>query len=295
MKKNLFFTAIFVATMLMFTNAQVGINTTEPNSAAVLDIVAPNSDKGILIPRISEADRDAKLGDNDPETAWPATGNNPDLKGGTLIFNTDANAFQYWDATNLIWRQLFVATSSEAGNDGVVKINSGAGGIKPVVTISGSGNTYGPAAQILFTTPLMFAAHPTTSWPETTPDYDNETVDKTPYIYIGSTPATQRFRENEVMGQVHIWRLIARITAGNNSSGSVVAIFRNPDSGFEVSSIALVPSGSAGLAKYVTFYFYTIADEQSITPGRGYQLFVQSDESVTLEVDSFTRVSLFKD
>ena len=272
--------------LFAFANSQVGINTTTPNGATVLDI---NSNiKGILIPKLTDSERNTNLADNDPLTVPPIGVVNAALTTGTLIFNTTQNRFEFWDGT--VWRQLFVATSSAAGNDGVVKINSG-NGVKPTVTLSAAGNTYGTPKQIIYNTPLIFAPSPTTSWPETTVPFPGITSN----IYIGATPATQRWRENEINGQVHIWRLIATVTAGSNSSGSVKATFRNPDSLFEVNSIALLPSGSSGLPKSLTFYFYTIADPDSLGPNRGYQLFVEADQTATFQVENFTRVSLFKD
>ncbi len=264
--------------------AQVGINTTTPNGASVLDIVS--NQKGILIPRLSDADRNANLADNDPLTVPPAGVVNPNLTSGTLIFNTTSNTFQYWDGTS--WRQLFVTTSSQAGNDGVVKVNSGNANVKPSINLTASGSGYGPKQQVLYATPLVFAPSPTTSWPETTVPFPGVTAN----IY---TSASGKWRENEIYGQVHIWRLIANVTPGSNSSGSVKATFRNPDSGFEVTSIQLLPSGSSGVGNLLTFYFFTIADAASLDPGRGYQLFMESDTNCNVLVDSFTRVSLFKD
>lgn len=264
--------------------AQVGINTTTPNGAAVLDIIS--NQKGILIPRLSDADRNTNLADNDPFTVPPAGVANPSLTSGTLIFNTTSNTFQYWDGT--VWRQLFVTTSSQAGNDGVVKVNSGNANVKPSINLSASGSGYGPKQQVLYATPLVFAASPTTSWPETTVPFPGVTSN----IYIS---ATGKWRENEIYGQVHIWRLIANVTPGSNSSSSVKATFRNPDSGFEVTSIQFLPSGSSGVGNLLTFYFYTIADAASLDPGRGYQLFLESDSNSNALIDSFTRVSLFKD
>lgn len=264
--------------------AQVGINTTTPNGATVLDIIS--NQKGILIPRLSDADRNTNLADNDPLTVPPAGVVNPSLTNGTLIFNTTSNTFQYWDGT--VWRQLFVTTSSQAGNDGVVKVNSGNANVKPSINLSASGSGYGPKQQVLYATPLVFAASPTTSWPETTVPFPGVTSN----IYIS---ATGKWRENEIYGQVHIWRLIANVTPGSNSSSSVKATFRNPDSGFEVTSIQFLPSGSSGVGNLLTFYFYTIADAASLDPGRGYQLFLESDSNSNALIDSFTRVSLFKD
>jgi hypothetical protein len=51
-----------------------------------LDITS--SQKGILIPRLSDAQRDASLADNDPSTVPPAGVVNSNLTAGTLIFNT---------------------------------------------------------------------------------------------------------------------------------------------------------------------------------------------------------------
>lgn len=282
-KLNLLWSILFFSIFF----SQVGINTVLPNGATVLDITS--NAKGILIPRLTETERNTSLADNDVATVPPAGVVNANLAAGTLIYNATANRFEFWDG--LVWRQLFVATSSQAGNDGVVKINSGNAGAKPTVTLTASGNTYGTPQQIVYATPMVFAPSPTTSWPETTVPFPG----LTPNIYIGATNATQRWRENEINGQVHIWRLIATVTASSNSSGSVKATFKNPDSGFEINSISILPSGSSGLAKTLTFYFYTIADPASLDPGKGYQMFAESDMGCSFVVESFTRVSLFKD
>lgn len=274
--------------LLSYTaNAQVGINTTTPNNATVLDITS--NEKGILIPRLTTSQRDTNLADNNPLTVPPAGIANSALSPGTLIFNTTENRFEFWDGT--VWRQLFVATSSVAGNDGVVKINSSNGGAKPTLTLSANGNKYGTAKQIVYTTPLVFAPSPTTSWPETTVPFPGVTSN----IYIGTDDATKRWRENPINGQVHIWRVIANVTPGANSSGSVKMTFKNPDSNFEITSIGYLPGGSSGDGNILTFYFYTIADQESLNANRGYQLSAQADVACTVVVESFTRVSLFKD
>lgn len=284
MKKIIFFTVILGC---LQTSAQVGINTSNSNNATVLDIVS--NSKGILIPRLSASERNVSLADNDSSTTPPNGVANLSLTTGTLIYNTTDNRFEFWDG--VLWRQLFVPTSSAAGNDGIVKINSGAGGVKPNINLTPNGNSYGTPQQILYTIPLVFASSPTTSWPETTIPFPGITSN----IYIGTNASTQRWRENEIYGQVHIWRLIATVTSNSNSSGSLKATLKNPNSGFEINSISLLPSGSSGLPKVLTFYFYTIADGESLAPNRGYQLFIESDMTCTFLVESFTRISLFKD
>ncbi len=205
-----------------FVYAQVGIDTTTPNGATVLDIVS--NQKGILIPRLTDTDRDTYLADNNASTVPPAGVMNANLTAGTLIFNTTTNNFQYWDGT--LWRQLFVPTSSQAGNDGVVKVNSGNANVKPSFSLSAAGSGYGARQQVTYTVPLVFAASPTTSWPETTVPFPGVTAN----IY---TAATGKWRENEIHGQVHIWRLIANITPGSNSSGSVKATLKTPIPGLK--------------------------------------------------------------
>lgn len=75
MKKNI----ILIMNMLFiaYSYSQVGIGTTTPDGSASLDISSTNS--GLLIPRLNDAQRDAI---NNPAT-------------GLLIFNTNANTFQY--------------------------------------------------------------------------------------------------------------------------------------------------------------------------------------------------------
>ena len=70
---------------------QVGINTEDPDIKSILEIVS--SDKGILIPRMTEAERDA---------IQPNTLNQQSL----LIFNTDEDCFNYWHKIDLEWKSI---------------------------------------------------------------------------------------------------------------------------------------------------------------------------------------------
>lgn len=280
--------AVFLNIGIKSQTGAVGINTSTPNKATVLDITS--NKKGILIPRLSDTERDTNLADNDIATKPPLGVVNQSLTSGTLIFNTTTNAFQYWDGE--LWRQLFVTKNSTRGNDGVVKINSGGSAeIKPVYNLTASGSGYGTDQQILYSTPLNFAPSPTTNWPENTVPYPGTTSS---IYYTGTTDAAQRWKENPVEGQVHVWRLIASVDPGANSSGSVRSTLLNPDSGFKVTSVQEVPKGS-GSGNIVTMYFYTIADANSIAPGKGYQIFIQADFTCKLTIESLTRISLFKD
>ena len=66
-------------------HAQVGIGTTSPDASAVLDIQSSSNDKGILIPRMTQAQRNA--------ISSPAT--------GLMIFQTDGNVgFYFYDGSS---------------------------------------------------------------------------------------------------------------------------------------------------------------------------------------------------
>lgn len=70
-------------------NAQVGIGNEFPDPQTMLDITSPKNNKGILIPRLSQKQRDSI------DTAVS--------KNGLLIFNTTENCFNYWNKIEARW------------------------------------------------------------------------------------------------------------------------------------------------------------------------------------------------
>lgn len=74
-------------------NGAVGINTTSPNPNSVLDVISANNNKGILIPRLTEAQRDA------------ITINKPQDDGLT-IYNTTEDCFNYWSLADDEWKSV---------------------------------------------------------------------------------------------------------------------------------------------------------------------------------------------
>ena len=101
MKRYLFLTVIIISSVSL---AQVGIGTTTPNSSAALDITS--TDSGILIPRMTEAQRTAIL--------TPAT--------GLLVYQTD-NTTGFWFYNGSGWANLSVggATGEFQSIGGVVQ------------------------------------------------------------------------------------------------------------------------------------------------------------------------------
>ncbi|GEN66534.1 hypothetical protein [Chryseobacterium rhizosphaerae] len=74
-------------------NGAVGINTTAPNANSVLDVVSGNNNKGMLIPRLTEAQRDAII-------------INKPTDDGLTIYNTTEDCFNYWSLTDNEWKSV---------------------------------------------------------------------------------------------------------------------------------------------------------------------------------------------
>lgn len=67
-------------------NGSIGIGTETPNSNAVLELVSPGNNQGLLVPRLTTAQR----------TNTDFTSNLSNLENGLLVFDTDQNAFFFW-------------------------------------------------------------------------------------------------------------------------------------------------------------------------------------------------------
>ncbi len=104
----------------MFANAQnnVGIGTNAPNSSSILDLSA--TDKGLLVPRVTQAQRQA--------IASPAT--------GLLVFDITVNCFFYYDGAT--WLSL----CNQPGIQGPTG-DTGAQGIQGVTGATGDTGTQG--------------------------------------------------------------------------------------------------------------------------------------------------------
>lgn len=114
MKKALLILLLFASTSRLFAQNNVGIGTTTPNGSAILDI--SSSTKGLLIPRMTTAERNA--------IATPAT--------GLMVFDKTTNTFWFYNGN--AWTEMSGSGSSpwiSNGND-IYNINSGNTGIGTV-------------------------------------------------------------------------------------------------------------------------------------------------------------------
>ena len=124
---------ITLIAFVLFTTlgyAQVGINTNNPDPSSALEIESNNA--GILIPRLTETQRDA--------ISAPAT--------GLMIYQTDQTAgFYYYDGSD--WTKIdgvagpagVAGSPGPAGNDG----SQGIQGATGAVGATGSAGSPGPA------------------------------------------------------------------------------------------------------------------------------------------------------
>lgn len=100
MKKLLLLLSFTSATLVAsYAQNSVGIGTTTPDPNAVLDLQSPTSDQGILVPRLTTAQRTGM--------ALAAAQN------GLLVYDADLSSFYYWDGAALGWTQLGGGTDAD--------------------------------------------------------------------------------------------------------------------------------------------------------------------------------------
>jgi len=134
--KKITFVIVFVVISLS-SFAQVGINTTAPDSSAVLDLNANN--KGLLIPTMTTTQREAM------QASPPTTG----LADGLLVFDTGYKRFYFWD-TNVSrwvvlnnWRKEYTSNASDDEHVSIVLENNsnvGIGQTSPSSKLTVNGN-----------------------------------------------------------------------------------------------------------------------------------------------------------
>lgn len=98
--------AIFILISLFghqqaWSQNNVGIGTREPNNNAVLQLVAPEGDQGLMIPALTTAEREA--------TAF--TSRLSATENGLMVFDTDLGAFFYW--MNDQWQEIFSGNTAQ--------------------------------------------------------------------------------------------------------------------------------------------------------------------------------------
>lgn len=197
---------------------------------------------------------------------------------GMLKFDTATNTMQYYDGS--AW-QIIASNALFTKNEGVVRVNSGGAGS---VTSFGSSSNHTTPNQwytVTYTSPFTYGI---AAWPE---NITNPT-DASIYNFT-----LNRFIENSIVNQTHIWRVTLSYTKDNNVYSQQIDVsLYNPVSGFRTSSVGTIASGRT--SGTMTLYLVTVADANSI--GTGYQLqWSCSDDLSKLTIDNVTRISNYKD
>ena len=85
--KLLFFGLILLSQFRVFSQTSVGVNTTTPNKNAVLDLISPGSNQGLLVPRLTTSQR----------TASTFQGTLTADENGLLVYDLSLNNFYFWN------------------------------------------------------------------------------------------------------------------------------------------------------------------------------------------------------
>ncbi len=106
-------TLVCVLALYSIGYSQVGYNNPNPDPSSVVDI--QSNDKGLLIPRMTSAERGAMAISSVP----PAE--------GLLVFDTDLNRLFYWDDDVNAWRAVNFADVEQLGGREVVRVEGDLG------------------------------------------------------------------------------------------------------------------------------------------------------------------------
>lgn len=100
---------LLVLPILASAQTSVGINTATPNQNAVLELVSPGSNQGMLVPQLTTAKR--------VSPTFVASLSGKPANNGLLVYDKDLNSFFYWENTQ--WQPLLSKDLSrvvKAGN-----------------------------------------------------------------------------------------------------------------------------------------------------------------------------------
>lgn len=152
---------VFFITSSLYVTGQnsVGIGTATPNKNAVLELVSPENNQGLLIPRMSTAQRTAPA-----FVSTLSSGEN-----GLLVFDSDEHRFYYWQIDE--WRPMGEGTQLISG-DGITVTGNTIEAIPQDLQLTGNTLTItnNPSA-----TPINLSAFSGTNTDDQTLTYDPST------------------------------------------------------------------------------------------------------------------------
>jgi hypothetical protein len=322
--------SVVMLTLTFAMQAQVGVGTTLPDANAQLDVVSTT--KGMFIPRLDEGSSEVstlagKLGAADDgmliynieeqciqvwkwdvveasgvfECLAVVTGGSLGNAGVVKVNIPGALTAAIGDGTNGGGDQTDQSAMVFVGGN---QNNNNLGVFQPF----GSANFTNSAGKDIVFADLTLSAAPTTNWPENTPAA-RRNLDQTPLNgeptsavwrdenVFESNPAetSDSWLENEIPGQVTIWRINLYGNNGGASLGALECRLRNPESGFTTGYTQLIPPAPGVYSQ--TFTLTTIADDLSLptTGGDGYVLEFRAFDAQDVYIESVTRISLYNE
>ena len=103
--------ALIVTAFVSYGQNSVGIGVATPNKNAVLELISPNNNQGILIPKLTTPQR----------TASSFTSALTTKENGLMVFDSDENKFYFWNVNQ--WKEMGTGSSLVSG-DGVTIVNN---------------------------------------------------------------------------------------------------------------------------------------------------------------------------
>jgi hypothetical protein len=96
--QGVLFCSLLTSAFISYGQNSVGIGVANPNKNAVLELISPNNNQGILIPKLTTTQR----------TATSFTSGLGTKENGLLVFDSTDSKFYYWNGTT--WKELGTGT-----------------------------------------------------------------------------------------------------------------------------------------------------------------------------------------
>lgn len=103
--------SLIITAFVSYGQNSVGIGVASPNKNAVLELISPNNNQGILVPKLTTPQR----------TASSFTGGLTTKENGLLVFDSDENKFYFWNVNQ--WKEIGAGSDLLSG-DGVTIVNN---------------------------------------------------------------------------------------------------------------------------------------------------------------------------